>query len=414
MKLRTRTVPVLPGVVGTARVDRRSSAAVRRARPGDVVVLDHVDLDRALAEALVDAGVAAVVNAASSISGRYPCLGPEVLARAGVVLVDEVGPEVFDRVKDGRAVRVDDGVLYVEDEPVASGRELGLAEVRELVAQAREGLATQLQGFTHNATEFLRREPDLVLHGQGLPELEVELAGRPVVVVARDFDWQGDLAAVRRFIKEQDPVLVAVDAGADVLLDAGLTPALVVVGQDGLVGASGGPAVTDRALTAGSEVLVHADSSGRLVGAERLERLGVRSQRIAAAGTTTDIALLVAHAEEAEVIVAVGAHPGLEEFLDRQRAGLASTFLTRLKVGSRLVDAKAVPALYSGRIPRWRLWLLLLVAVLALVAAVLTTPVGAEWSAEGRGQVEDVWAQRPGWVDDAASGVRRWVEELTT
>jgi uncharacterized membrane-anchored protein len=167
-------------------------------------------------------------------------------------------------------------------------------------------------------------------------------------------------------------------------------------------------------LTTAREVLVHADSSDRLVGAERLERLGVRSQRIAAAGTTSDIALLVVHAKEAEVIVAVGAHPGLDEFLDRQRAGLASTFLTQLKVGSRLVDAKAVPVLYSSRTPRWRLWLLLLVALLAVVAAVLTTPVGAEWAAEGRDRVAELWAQRPEWVDSAASGVRRWVGDLTS
>src|SRR5215213_10172776 len=192
MKLRTRTVAVLPGVAGTARVDRRCLAALRRVGQGDVAVLDHVDLDRALAERLVEAGVVAVVNAASFISGRYPNLGPEVLAGAGVV--------------------------YLDDEPVASGRELGLADVRELMAQAREGLATQLQGFAHNATEFLRREPDLLLHGEGVPDLDVELADRPVVVVTRDFDWEGDLAAVRRFVAERNPVLIGVDAGADVLL----------------------------------------------------------------------------------------------------------------------------------------------------------------------------------------------------
>ena len=409
MRLRTRTVPVLPGVVGTARVDRRTAAAVRRAGPGDVVVLDHLDVDRALAETLVSAGVVAVVNAAPFISGRYPNLGPEVLARAGVVLLDEVGTGVFDRLKDGQAVRVDEGVVYVDDEPVADGRTLGLADVRELMEQARAGLATQLHGFTHNATEFLRREPDLLLHGAGVPELGVALAGRPVVVVARDFDWEGDLEAVRRFVKEQRPVLVGVDAGADVLVDAGFAPTLVVVGEEGLVGASGGPAVSDRALTAAEEVLVHADASGRLVGTDRLERLGVRSQRIAAAGTTTDIALLVVHAKQAEVIVTVGSHPGLDEFLDRQRGGLASTFLTRLKVGSQVVDAKAVPVLYSGRTQPWRLWLLVAVALLALVAAVLTTPVGAEWAEAGRDRAGELWAQRPDWVDAAASDVRRWV-----
>ena len=409
MRLRTRTVPVLTGVVGTARVDRRGPSAVRNAKPGDIVVLDHQDLDGSLAEALVSAGVVAVVDAAASISGRYPTLGPEVLVRAGVVLVDGVGTGVFDRVKDGRPIRVDDGVVYVDDEPVAAGRALGLADVRELMEQAKAGMATQLHGFSHNATEFLRREPDLLLHGTGVPDLAAALDGRPVVVAARDFDWEGDLEAVRRFIKDEKPVLVGVDAGADVLLDAGFIPTLVVVGEEGLAGVSGGRMVSDRALRAAQLVLVHADSSGRLPGSERLERLGIKAQRIAAAGTTTDVALLVVHAQHPEVIVTVGSHPGLDEFLDRQRTSLASTFLTRLKVGPQLVDAKAVPVLYRGRTQPWRLWLLLLVALLAVVAAVLTTPVGAEWADAGRDRAEELWTQRPAWLDDAASGVRRWV-----
>ena len=305
-------------------------------------------------------------------------------------------------------MRVDAGVVYLEDRPVASGRPLGLAEVRDLREQARDGLTTQLHGFTHNATEFLRREPDLLLHGAGIPPLDVAMAGRPVVVVTRDHDWEDDLEAVRRFVAQQDPVLVGVDAGADVLMDAGLTPALLVVGPEGLTGDSGGPAVSDRALRTVRSVLVHADPSGRVAGGDRLDRLGVRSQRIAAAGTSTDVALLVAHAQDADVIISVGSHPGLDEFLDRQRGGLASTFLTRLKVGARLVDARAVPALYRSRTPAWRLWLLLLVAVLALLGALLTTPVGATWAAEGREQVEELWSQRPDWLDTLASDVRDW------
>ena len=413
MRLRTRSVPVQPGVVGTARVDRRRTAVLGKVRPGDVAVLDALDLDRVVAQALVEAGVAAVVNASASISGRYPSLGPEVLVRAGVVLVDEVGTTVFDRLKDGRTVRVEGGDVYVDDEPVASGRSLGLEDVRALMEEARDGLATQLHGFSHNASEFLRREPDLLLHGSGIPPLDVTVAGRPVVVVTRDFDWQADLASVRRFVRSEDPVLVGVDAGADVLIEAGLRPALVVVGHEGLTGAPGGAPVSDRALTSARQVLVHADPSG-LDGADRLDRLGVRSQRMAAAGTSTDVALLVVHALGAEVIVSVGSHPGLEEFLDRQQSGLASTFLTRLKVGPRLVEAGAVPLLYRGRTSTWRLGLLVLVALLALVAAVLTTPVGAAWAEDARRWLEELWAQRPGWLDEVWTDLRDAVTGVFT
>ncbi len=367
-----------PGTTGTVRIDRRVGAVLRRARPGDIVVIDHLDLDRSNAEALLDHGVGAVVNASALISGRYANLGPEMLARAGVVLVDQVGPEVFARLKDGAKARVHEGTVYVGAEPVATGRPLEIADVESLMDEARGGLSTQLQSFAHNASEFLRREQDLLLHGRGVPELRTRLHGRPVVVVVRDFEYEADLRSLRQFIREQKPVLVGVDAGADALLAARQRPDLVVVGQGGLAGPGtvAGRAVTDKALTSAGEVVLHADSSDRLLGAERLDRLGVRPQRIAAGGTTEDIALLLADLEGASLIVTVGTHATLDDFLDRQRSGLASTFLTRLRVGPRLVDAKTVPTLYAGRVRVWQLLLVLLVGMVAVAAAVALHPAG--------------------------------------
>ena len=384
MKLHSRqsSVSGRPGTSGTARIDRRLGVVLRKVKHGDVAVIDHLDLDRSNAEALLDHGVIAVVNAAPFISGRYPNLGPELLARAGVLLVDDVGADVFTKLRDGATVSIADGVVFSGDQEVARGRVLGVDDVVELMDQARGGLATQLQSFTHNTTEFLRREQDLLLHGQGVPSLKTKINGRPVVVVVRDFDHEADLHRLRRFIADQGPVLIGVDAGADALLARRLTPDLVVIGEEGLQRGSAGVqsrAVSDRALTKAREVLVHADASDRLIGADRLERLGVRAQRIAASGTSEDIALLVADAKGASLIVTVGTHATLDEFLDRQRSGLASTFLTRLRVGPRLVEAKAVPVLYAGRLRPWHLAMLLLAAVLVLVAAVASTPVGADW-----------------------------------
>lgn len=388
-------------VEGTVRMDRRLAGVLRKTRPGDIAVIDHVDLDRAAAEALLDQGVAAVVNASPFISGRYPNLGPEVLARAGVVLVDDVGAEVFSALRDGGPVRIEDGTLYVRDAPAASGRALDLDDVRALMDDAREGLTTQLESFSHNTAEFLRREPDLLLHGRGVPELEVSIAGRPVVVVVRDFDHEADLRRIRRFIREQKPVLVGVDGGADALLGARLRPDLVVVGDEGL--AAGGPgsvrsAVSDRALTRAREVLLHAGPSEPVPGEERLERLGVRPRRITAGGTTEDVALLVADLQGASLIVLVGTHATLEEFLDRQRRGLASTFLTRLRVGPRLVDARSVPALYAGGTRLWHAALVLLAGLLALIVAIAVTPVGSDWSEGLRQAVESLVTDLRGMV----------------
>src|SRR4051795_7066718 len=278
--LRQQSVDGLPGVTGTARIDRRTSSLVRRLRPGDIAVIDHLDLDRAHAEELVECGVVAVVNASPFISGRYPNLGPELLARSNVVMVDNVGAGVFSAVRDGARIRVHDGALLSGAETIATGHVLDGDEIADLMLDARSGLSTQLQSFTHNTTEFLRREQDLLLHGQGVPELRTPLAGRPVVVVVRGYDYREDLRNLRRFIQEQRPVLVGVDAGADALLAVGHRPDIVVVGEDGLAQAGtsgeGGTTVSDKALRGAREVVLHADRSGRAVGGDRLDRLGVR------------------------------------------------------------------------------------------------------------------------------------------
>ncbi|QIK66554.1 hypothetical protein G7072_09500 [Nocardioides sp. HDW12B] len=401
MKLPSRQVLAprragLDGPRGPARVDRRLTVALRRARPGDVLVVDHLDLDRAGAEAVLGHGVAAVVNVSAFISGRYPSLGAEVLARAGVALVEEVGPEVLSAVRDGTVVGLEDGHVLVDGEPVAVGTRLDLADVLTAMELARGGLTTQLASFTHNTTELLRREEDLLLHGRGFPETVTRMRRRPVVVVVRDFEHERDLRGLRRFIREQRPVLVGVDAGGDALLARGLVPDLLVVGEAGL-GADADPGhhrrVSDEALTRAREVLLHADPANRVIGTERLDGLGVRARRMSAGGTTEDVALLVADHEGASLIVTVGTRATLEELLDQQRTGMSSSFLTRLRVGPRVVDAATVPALYTGRVRLWQIWLVLLVGLLALAAAVAATPVGQAWGEELLRAVQDLGAQ---------------------
>lgn len=380
---RQKPSPGVPGIVGTARVDRRTTSLLRKLRPGDVAVIDHLDLDRANAEALVEAGVVAVVNASQFISGRYANLGPEVLTKAGVVLVDDVGAEVFSKLRDGANVRVHDGQLVVDDEPLVAGQVLSEQDVRSRMESARSGLSTQLQSFTHNTTEFLRREQELLLHGQGAPKTQIDMRGRPVLVVVAGYDFREDLRLLKRYIREQRPVLIGVDAGADALLAEGHRPDLVVVGEKGLGHASRSAeaaTVSDKALRTAREVVLHTDRSGRAVGSQRVERLGVDAHVFSAAGASEDIAMLLADLAGASLVILVGTHATLDEFLDRHRSGLASTFLTRLRVGPRLVDARNIPLLYVGRLRMWQLAIVLLAGLAALGAAVVTTPMGEEWA----------------------------------
>jgi uncharacterized membrane-anchored protein len=365
---RSRAGDRLPGVVGTARLDRRTKNLTKRLHAGDVAFIDHVDLDRVAAEALVACGVAAVVNVAPSVSGRYPNLGPEVLLAAGVPVVDDVGSDVFGQVREGDQVRIHGDTVYALDgRVVAKGQAQTADTLASAMAEARAGLAVQLEAFASNTMEYLRRERELLLDGVGVPDIRTVLEGRHALVVVRGYDYRQDLAALRPYIREYRPVLIGVDGGADALCEFGLKPDIIVGDMD---------SVTDDTLRCGAEVVVHAYRDGRAPGLSRVQELGIEPVVFPAAGTSEDVALLLADDKGASLIVAVGTHATLVEFLDKGRAGMASTFLTRLRVGGKLVDAKGVSRLYRSRIRLTTLLLLVLSTVVAFVVALTVTPGG--------------------------------------
>jgi uncharacterized membrane-anchored protein len=366
---RARPADAAPGVVtGTARLDRRTKNLTKRLHPGDVAVIDHVDLDRVSADALVACGVAAVVNAAPSTSGRYPNLGPQILVAAGIPLLDGVGRDVFGRLKEGAQVRVDGGTLQDADGTVlATGTPQDEQTVAAAMAEARAGLSTQLEAFAANTMEYMRRERALLLDGVGVPDVRTAVEGRHVLVVVRGYDYKEDLAALRPYIRDYRPVLIGVDGGADALIEAGYTPDVVIGDMD---------SVSDGALTCGAEVVVHAYPDGRAPGLARVQELGVPAITFPAAATSEDIAMLLADDKGARLIVAVGTHATLVEFLDKGRGGMASTFLTRLRLGGKLVDAKGVSRLYRSRISTTALVVLVLAALLAIGAALAVSAVG--------------------------------------
>ena len=396
MKLpsRPRHDPSLPGISGTARVDRRTRSLLPRLQPGDIAVLDHLDMDRASAQALADAEVVAVVNASRFVSGRYPNLGPTVLLEAGIVLVDDVGNDVLTRIGDGQAIRLEDGAVLYGDEEVAAGRVVDLDTLNAALDEARGGLGSQLESFTHNSTEFLRREQELLLHGRGAPRIRTKLADRSVVVAVGGPDHEAELAILKRYMREQHPVLIGVDAGADALLALGRKPDIVVVSTPHL--ADPADRVSAKALRGARDVVVVVDRGIGKTPTESLERLGVRPHHFETGATAEDAALMLASLGGASLIVGAGVHASLDDFLDRQRGGLASTFLTRLKVGPELVDARAVPQLYAGRVRIWHLWLVLLAGLLAVFAAVAVTPVGQEWLDDLRPALSDLFADVKG------------------
>jgi uncharacterized membrane-anchored protein len=372
---RTRTAE--PGIAGTVRLDRRTKRLVRRLRPGDIALIDHVDLDRVAADSLVAVRAAAVLNTRPSISGRYPNLGPEVLIEAGIPLIDDLGEELFNRVREGRTLRVDGATVYLDDEPIAHGVRQDAESVGKAMADAREGLSVQLEAFAANTMEYLKQEKDLLLDGVGVPDVDTRISGRHALIVVRGYDYQADLEVLRPYIREFKPVLIGVDGGADALVEAGYSPDMIIGDMD---------SVSDDVLRCGAEVIVHAYPDGRAPGLARVHQLGLPAKLFPAAATSEDIALLLADEKGASLIVAVGRHSTLVEFLDKGRGGMSSSFLVQLKVGGKLVDAKGVSRLYRQNISASSLLLLVLSAVAAMASAVAVSTVAkaylgllAEW-----------------------------------
>jgi uncharacterized membrane-anchored protein len=352
-------------IKGSARLGRRTKELVRRLVPGDVAIIDHADLDRIAAEDLVASGARAVVNVAPFSTGRYPNAGPLVLAQAGVRLIDAPAAPLFEELRDGDPVVITGGEVRRNGTVLAAGRELAELELAAQLDSQRERIDDALAAFAENTMARLREEGELLAGKLDLPPTRTRFRDRHALIVVRGTTHRKDLRALRAYIRDVRPVLVGVDGGADAILEEGLKPDVVLGDMD---------SASDEALRCGAELIVHASPDGRAPGTERLERLGLRHQAIRSVGTSQDAAMLLAHEKGAGLIVSVGAHFNLLEFLDRSRAGMSSTFLTRLRIGELLVDAKGVSRLYNPGVSPPQLSLFLAVSLILLVIVILNTP----------------------------------------
>ena len=346
---------------GTARLDKRTKRLVKRLGPDDIAIIDHRDLDRVSAEELLESKVRVVFNVSRSTTGRLPNVGPLALVRGGVRLIDCPGAELFEEVKEGESLVVRGANLYRNGTRLAAGRALTEDELQRALSDQQGRVTEALESFADNTLRYLRDEAKLLSEGVQIPQLRTNFRDRHALVVARAPEAKRDLRAVRIYIREFKPLLIGVDGGADRLLEAGLKPDLIVGDMD---------SVSDAALKCGAEIVVHAYAGGRAPGRDRVDRLGLPSAVLPAPGMSEDVAMLLAHEKGAELIVAVGTRFNLTEFLERDRAGMSSTFLTRLRVGERLVDARGVSGLFRGRAGVGPLLMFAVAGVAAIVAAV--------------------------------------------
>lgn len=358
-----------PAISGIARVDRRTKDLAKRLLPGEIAVIDHDDLDTVAAEGLLAAGVAAVINAAPCITGRYPNPGPLLLPAAGIPVLDDVGADIMDAIEDGEVVAIEGDKVLVDGEPIASGVRQNTATFGSTLERARSNMGDELQRFAENTLSYIQREGHLLIDDPEVPDVPVDFRGRHALVVVRGVDYRQDLELLRRsgYLKEQQPLLIGVDGGADAIMELGLVPDVIIGDMD---------SVSETALRCGAALVVHGYTDGRAPGAALLDQLDVPYTTFASAGTSEDIAMLLAFEQGAALIVAVGTHSSMADFLDKGRPGMASTFLVRIKVGPILVDAKGVNRLYDTRVKgRDLMWMVLAAVVTLIIIGSVSEPI---------------------------------------
>ncbi len=379
-------------ISGPAFAGKRTKDLAKQLPPGSIAVIDHQDIDRVAAEMLIAAEVVAVVNASASISGRYPNGGPIRLVEAGIVLLDAVGSHVIEAVRDGEPLTVHDDALWRVDEVVAAGSVLTIDHIEAAMDLARLGIGGELRRFAMNTLEYIDKEAELTFEPLTLPPLRTTIKGRHALVVVRGHDYRTDLHTLRPYIKEYQPVLIAVDGGADALLELGLTPDIITGDFDSL---------SERAMHCGAELVHHVHPDGRAPGREELHAAGLHAgssyEEFVAEGMSEDVAMLLAYEAGATLIVAVGTHSTMVEMLDKGRKGMASTFLTRLRLGPVLVDAKGVHQLYEGRVRRSDLLLLVLAALAAMAIVIVATEAGRAFAEGFWVTLQDWWGSVTDW-----------------
>ncbi len=349
-------------VQAVARIDKRTKNIVKRLRPGEVAVIDHTDIDKVSAESLIECRPAFVVNAACSITGNYPNLGPLMLVASGINILDETGQRVFECIKEGDIVELFGNAIFLNGELVSRGTLLTLEEIELRIDDSKARLGKHLGDFAANTMELLEAEKEILLETVELPHITMKFKGRQTLIVVRGSDYKRDLKALRTYIREMKPVLVGVDGGADALLEMGYKPDMVVGDMD---------SVSDKSLGCGAELVVHGYSDGGAPGKSRLDDMELPSTVFHYPGTSEDIAMLIAYEKGSELIAMVGGHNNLIEFLDKDRKGMASTFLVRLRVGATLVDAKGISQLYQTRIKAWHLVMMVIAALIVIAIVIL-------------------------------------------
>jgi len=354
-------------ITGTAKIDKKTKNLIKRLEPGDIAIINHEDIDEVGALGLTSSKVKAVINAAKSITGRYPNPGPSIILDANIPIIDNVGEQIMSCNEGSKVTIADNGEIYIDDRLMAKGEFLTSDKVKVLMQDAKKNIEKSLDKFIDNTLEYAKKEKYLIMGGVEIPKTDTVIKGRHVLIVVRGNNYKEDLAAIKTYIDEVKPVLIGVDGGADALLEYGYKPDIVIGDMD---------SVSDEALRICRDIIVHAYPNGKAPGLLRIKQLGLDAKTFVAPGTSEDIAMLLAYEKEADLIVAVGTHSSMIDFFEKGRKGMGSTFLVRLNIGSSLVDAKGVSKLYNQKLkPSYMFGIFAAALVPIIVISTISPPI---------------------------------------
>lgn len=352
-----------------AKKDNRTKNLVKRLNGGEIAVIKHKDIDEIAARSLVEKKPKAIINTYQSISGKYPNRGPAILLDAGITMIDMDEECIFEQIKEDSRVKIFGNEIFLDDVYIGKGRVLTKEIIKVKTEEAKKNLETVLDNFIDNTLEYAKKEKNLILGNLKIPDIETNIKNRHVLVVVRGKDYKKDLLAIRTYIQEVNPVLIGVDGGGDALLEFGYSPDIVIGDMD---------SVSDNCLKQCKEIILHAYSDGRAPGLQRIEENGLRYTLFPSPGTSEDIAMLLAYEKGADFIVAVGTHTNMIDFLEKGRKGMASTFLVRLKIGPKLIDAKGVNKLYKERIKPIHLFSVVISSLIPIIIISLYSPLSKQ------------------------------------
>lgn len=344
---------------GNISIDKRTKDLAKRIKPNEIALIDHKDIDEVAANSLVDAKIKAIINLGPSISGKYPNKGPDILLDNGIFIVDALDIDLMNILSEGDFIEVDEnGDILKDNIFICKANIIDKSKVKELISYAYEHISEELEKFIDNTIEYAKKEKGMILGDIIIPRLKTKFKGKQVLIVVRGQNYKEDLLTIKSYIDEVSPILIGVDGGADAILEFGLIPDLVVGDMD---------SISDECLRKAKEIVVHAYPDGRAPGLQRIQDLNLESIVLPSPGTSEDIAMLIAYENQAELIVAVGTHSNIIDFLEKGRNGMGSTFLVRLKIGYKLIDARGVNLLYKGSLKIKYVWWLFIAALFPIL-----------------------------------------------